>query len=83
MEPVLTALDEVRVALLIAIHRTKQESGSESLCDNSDEAQDVLIPVGDHNAAEQHTAIPDIPAVVLSEKRDDTAATSATQQHLF
>ena len=83
MEPVLTALDEVRDALLSAIHRTKQESGGESLSDNSDESQDVLIPVGEHNAAEQQTAIPDIPAVVLSEKRDDTAAMSATQQHLF
>ena len=65
LEPVLTALDEVRVALLSAIHRTKQESDGESLYDNSDEAQDVLIPVAEHDAEEQHTALPDIPGVVL------------------
>lgn len=74
LEPVLTALDEVRDALLTAIHRTKQESREESLSDKGDEAQDVMLPAGDHNAALQHTAIPDIPAVVLSETEDPDEA---------
>lgn len=78
LEPVLTALDETRDALLSAIHRTKQESGGETLCDNGDEAQDVLIPVGEHNAAVQQAAISDIPAVVLSESENpDEAELSA------
>ena len=67
LEPVLTALDEVRATLLRAIRRAKQESGGESACENSDEAQDVLIPTGEHNAAEQHSAIPGNPAAELPE----------------
>ena len=60
-EPVLTALDEVRAALLRAIHSPKQDAGGEPLSGDSDEAQDALMLTGECDAAETHTAIPDVP----------------------
>ncbi len=78
LEPVLTALDEVRDGLLWEIRRTKQEASGEPLCNNSDEEQDVMMPIGEHNAVEQPTAISDVPAVVLSESMNPDEAEWST-----
>ena len=65
LEPVLTALDEVRGALLRAIQAKKREAGVEPLSGDSEDAQDVLILTGELDAAETHAAISDGPVVAL------------------